>query len=278
MRFINYFFILFFIFSAFGCQTTGRYIFHQSGYGNYKDIDWNETFYANARLPSKNSIEWISEEGNQFLRFRLKDKDKGWSHTDRKARHSAPYWERAEVKQRKSLNKSNLYEIDFLVRFVEGFNGNRENFFQIHQSNDGCRISPVIMLKFSEVTMFGEWTFNISENKGKWINFNILLDLNNQSYTIKIDNKLFVEDRGFRKPLKGCGIPHIKFGIYRPGNIIKPNNLSIVDFDKIQIKEIKIKDGKHYFNSLSDKMICYRHGFYDGRYVTEAKRRGIKCS
>ena len=85
------------------------------------------------------------------------------------------YWERAEVKQRKSLNKSNLYEIDFLVRFVEGFNGNRENFFQIHQSNDGCRISPVIMLKFSEGTMLGEWTFNISENKGKWINFNILL-------------------------------------------------------------------------------------------------------
>ena len=57
-------------------------------------------------------------------------------------------------------------------------------------------------------------------------------------------NKLFVKNRGFRKPIEGCGVPHIKFGIYRPGNTIRPNNLSIVDFDKIQIKEIKMKDGK----------------------------------
>ena len=260
-----------------GCQTTGRYIFPQGGYGNYKDKDWNETFYADNKLPSRNSIEWISEEGNKFLRFRLKDKDKGWSKSDRKVRHLAPYWERAELKQRNALNKNNLYEIDFLVRFVEGFNGNRENFFQIHQYNSGCSAPPVIMLKFSAGTIFGLWTFKISENKGKWINFNILLDLNNQSYTIKIDDELFLENEGFRKPIVGCGVPHIKFGIYRPGNSVSPNNLSIVDFDKFQIKEINIKNGKHYFGSLSDKMICYRHGLYDGRYISEAKRRGIQC-
>ena len=80
----NIIFILLGLFLLSSCQTTGRLMNYHSGYGNYKDDDWNESFYANARLPSSNSIKWIKENENQFLRFTLKDKDKGWSHTDRK--------------------------------------------------------------------------------------------------------------------------------------------------------------------------------------------------
>ena len=36
-----------------------------------------------------------------------------------------------------------------------------------------------------------------------------------------------------------CGMPHFKFGIYRPGNEISKNSHSIVDFDKIILTKIK---------------------------------------
>jgi len=227
------------LFILFGCQTTGRHIFNPTGYGNYFDDDWNETFYASDRLPSLKSIQWIEEKNNKFLRFTLKDKDKGGAYTDQKHRNGAPYHERAEIKQRISLNKSKIYEINFSIRFIKGFNEYGENFFQLHQSTSQCRAPPLVMLESSGGIINGLWDFKISENKGKWINFNIILDLINQRYSIKIDNKLFKELNGFRKLLAKCSTPYVKIGIYRPGSQNFSRNLSIVDFDKFQIKEIK---------------------------------------
>ena len=28
---------------------------------------------------------------------------------------------------------------------------------------------------------------------------------------------------------------------------------------------------------MSDKLVCYRHGLYNGKYITEAKRRNLNC-
>ena len=70
-----------------GCQTTG---------GN--DKDWNLSFYDNCGMPKFDSMQWIEEGGNKFIRFQLRDKDYGGCKSDSLQRHGAPYWERAELK------------------------------------------------------------------------------------------------------------------------------------------------------------------------------------
>ena len=50
-------------------------------------------------MPKGDSVRWVMEGENKFIRFQLRDKDKGLCGYDRRARHGAPYWERAEVKQ-----------------------------------------------------------------------------------------------------------------------------------------------------------------------------------
>jgi hypothetical protein len=212
-----------------GCQTTGG----MEGI----DKDWDVGFYDNCGLP-KDTLKTIEEDGNKFLRFQLKNMQKGGCNSDRKRRHGAPYWERAELKQSAYLHKGSVYEIKFKVRFVEGFNGNRENFFQIHQYNKNCPRGPLIMFKFSEGTIYGLWTLKISEVLGKWMDFNIILDLINGSYTVKIDDKKFLENAGLRYNFKGCGRPHIKFGIYRPGNKYTPIETSVIDFDDMKVKKL----------------------------------------
>ena len=51
-------------------------------------------------------------------------------------------------------------------------------------------------------------------------------------------------------------------------------------------KETKINNIKSIKNSnandeslenISDKLVCYRHGLYNGKYITEAKRRNLNC-
>ena len=51
-------------------------------------------------------------------------------------------------------------------------------------------------------------------------------------------------------------------------------------------KETKINNKKSIKNSnandeslenISDKLVCYRHGLYNGKYITEAKRRNLNC-
>ena len=35
------------------------------------------------------------------------------------------------------------------------------------------------------------------------------------------------------------GQPHIKIGIYRPGNKYEPNETSVIDFDEIKVNKIE---------------------------------------
>jgi len=248
------------------CQTTS--------YVN--NAFYEPSFYQNCPVP-KGSITTIEEDGEIFTRFQLKNGQKGGCNTDREVRHTAPYWERAELKQSVYLHKGSVYEIKFKVRFLEGFKGSRENFFQIHQSVKNCRLGPLVMLKFSSGTIDGLWSLKISKVKGQWLDFNIVLDLINGSHTVKVDNKIFLKNAGFRYDFKGCGQPHIKFGIYRPGDDKKPNNTSVADFSKFQIRKIGKNDDPYNLSSLPNNMICYRHGSYDGRYVKEAIKRGLNC-
>ena len=227
-------FILLSLFVFSSCQTT------QSGDGKFIDVQ----FYSNCSIP-KNSITKIKENGEEFRRFKLKNGQKGGCPSDRKVRHAAPYWERVELRQNAYLHKGSVYEIKFKVRFVEGFNRSRENFFQIHQYNKGCPRGPLIMLKFSDGTMYGLWTLKMSDVLGKWMDFNIVLDLVNGGYTLKINDRMFFENSVLRYDFKGCGKPHIKFGIYRPGDDKIPNNTSIVDFSKFQMRKVKTENNPY---------------------------------
>ena len=232
-------FILLSLFLLSSCQTTGI----MSGI----DKDWDVGFYSNCQLP-KNTISTIEENGNKFLRFQLKNMQKGGCSSDRKKRHSAPYWERAELKQSNFLDKNSTYEIRFKIRFLEGFKGSRETFFQIHQSIPNCRTGPTTMLKFSTKRLHLDAKRNfkhhsnyysniqIEELINKWSEFKITYDGKNKIINVFLNNNLIFKDITF-VPLP-CGSPHIKFGIYRPGNKNTPNNTSKVDFDEIKVKKI----------------------------------------
>jgi len=212
------------------CQTTRFY--------DAIDKNWNVNFYDNCALP-KDSVMTLEENNNKFLRFQLKGGQKGSCWSDKKARHGAPYWERAELKQSAYLHKNSVYEIKFKARFVSGFEGTRETFFQIHQYNKDCRVGPMFMLKSRYGKLHGDFSsqkeFKIKDNKNKWINFKINLDFPEGLYSVNIDGKNFISgnDMGYRH----CGKPHIKFGIYRPG--WKKNKKSVIDFDNFQLTKIE---------------------------------------
>ena len=56
----------------------------------------------------KNSVKKLSIEGEKYIQFTLKDKQKGCSATDRKPRHGSPYWERVEYAQVNTLSKKKI--------------------------------------------------------------------------------------------------------------------------------------------------------------------------
>ena len=215
-----------------------------------KDKDWNTCFLSNCALPQSDPIRWI-DENRRFLRFTLSDKDRGGCPTDRVARHSAPYWERAELRQSGFLKKGKLYSINTSLRFVEGFNGRRETFFQIHAYNNACKQAyPPIMMKFDNaysdnavLTLLAlnshrrhrsyRSNLEIDDILGDLVSFNLELDLSEKaSVSVSIEGEtVFSEIPFWRDP---CGTPHIKFGAYRPGSPAG-NKRSIVDFDSINV-------------------------------------------
>ena len=234
-----------------GCQTTKEKIFSGS-YGKvlYTDKDWNLDFYNNCGMPKSNSVKWIKDKNNNFIRFQLENKNYGKCLTDKKPRHGAPYWERAELKQKTILSRNKQYELSFNVRFVEGFLMNRETFFQMHSNNSSCNTGPSLMLKISNEKMviqtrrrnsrahFKDYTkIKLSDLIGKWNSFRIILYLSQKpTLSLNLNGKQILSNKTFA--IKKCGTPHFKFGIYRPGNLLRKNLRSVVDFDKVILKKI----------------------------------------
>ncbi len=235
------------------CQTASHQ-FNAYEKTTHTDDDWNLTFYENCRMPRSDSVRWIEEGERRFLRFQVEDKHYGGCSTDRMVRHGAPYWERAEVKQINSLTNNARYELKFQVRFVEGYAGNRESFWQMHVTNSPCNIGPAIMIKISDgklmlaarkdrkSTITGRYsgsnnhysTVTIDDLIGKWNVVSMLFDTSeNPEVSLCLNSKEIFSDIPYQ--IETCGVPHIKIGIYRPGNKSIKNNRSIVDFDKIKL-------------------------------------------
>jgi len=205
----------------------------------YEDRDWNVMFYENCHLPEYSSTEWVHEEGERFLRFTLKDGQVGGCGSDNRRRHRAPYWERAEIKQTTTLEKDHNYSLTYRVRFVKGFDNDREDFLQVHQSVSGCRGGPLVMLKFSNGHLQGATTpLFVEEILGKWMD--VRFDFNAaRSYDLYVDGRKIIDNKTVRQP-RPCGEPHLKIGIYRPGDSAATGDrLSVMDVDKLRLVDRK---------------------------------------
>ena len=230
------------------CNTSGFLVGD-----SVKDKDWNTTFKNNCPLPNHDSIRWMTENERRYLRFTLSDGDKGGCITDKVARHNAPYWERSELKQNGILENNQPYSIAATLRFVEGFNSERETFFQIHAYNKSCKqAGPPIMIKFDNtrtesavLTLYalrsteGHKSYRtdvrINDILGEWIDLKLEVepetDRKNR-VSLSMNGDMLLSDIPFWN--SACGKMHIKFGAYRPGNL-SGNEKSIVDFDSINV-------------------------------------------
>ena len=214
------------------------------------DKDWNLSFYNNCGMPRGDSMQWIEQGENKFIRFQLRDKDYGECSSDRMERSRAPYWERAELKQSSFLDPNTKYELALKTRIVKGFSGDRESFLQMHAHDKPCNAKPPVMIKISdgelllaaqrvggghEVHYSG---ISIGDLIGKWNNVKLNFDTSSDP-----EISLYLNDKEvFSKIpfwIEACGSAHFKFGIYRPGNVNEINNHSIADFDKIILTKIK---------------------------------------
>lgn len=242
--------------TAAGEATTSQpspVFFNSAGKNNYTDSDWNLNFYDNCGMPvpsgENRSVRWINEGDNKYIRFQLENEHIGLCSSDNRERHRAPYWERAELKQDQSLAKNLKYSLEFDVRFVEGFGGDRETFWQMHSYVTNCPASPPVMLKFSNGTLSLELLkeegghmkygtdIKIKEIIGKWNAVKLVFDTAEEPEISVYFNKQLILNKG-HYTIPECGEPHFKFGIYRPGNAEHPNKRSVVDFDKINLTDL----------------------------------------
>ena len=222
------------------------------------------SFEKNCKVP-KGSIKTIKIDGEKYTQFTLKDKDKGGCSTDIKSRHGFPYWERAELAQRNTLSKNKIHEISFKVKITEGFRGERETFFQIHNYNKSAKkVYPSVMLKFDDGIygststnptnlqldfMYGDYKhfhsnmkdFPLANLKNEWQHFKVILskiDKNMETgyVTIYLNNDIIFNKIKTYFPKRGT--PRIKYGIYRPGNL-EGNNTSQIIYSKINVNSKK---------------------------------------
>ena len=223
---------------------------------SFPDDPWMKNFWGGCGYyPIKHN-----ENNNVFWRFTLEKGDRGGCRTDTDNNERTNlFMERKEVQGRK-LKSDATYEVQFKVRFVAGFEGNRETFFQLHGFNgDGCN-PPILMFKFGE---FGKsWSpdywarLAITEHGGKyevnhvqnfgpvdkitgiWQHVKFIFETNvgKSKYSLYLNDKLEVSGEEIDVP--SCKIPYIKFGIYRPGDP-KYGKTSIVDFDDVLVTKVR---------------------------------------
>jgi len=248
------------------------------------DSDWNISFYDSCGMPSRNSTRWLTEDDNKFIRFTLNNKDIGGCSTDNGWSWGFPYRERAELKQSSRLYSNRKYELTFEARFIEGFVGGRETFFQIHAWEKPCRAQPPIMLKYSNGRLLVTTLYQSVSNKkggqsnnetgvfiedliGKWTKFRLVFDTSKSpTISVYLNDKKILDNVEFW--IQRCGVPHFKFGIYRPGNTSYPNARSVVDFDKFQLKVLD----KDFRRTKRELNYCFYGGVQkNGSYERQVK-------
>ena len=209
---------------------------------------WEHEFYDNCGLPG-GSFERIDDPQGKILRFQLEDGQVGSCRSDKafnkigKSRSGAPFWERSEYASRKrtGIGVSRPELVSAEVKFVEGFVGPRESFFQIHSGSNGCNSKPVLMMKwnYGDLEVHTRTKLVISEHLDRWIPTVIAIEDTRFIY-VKFDGEVLLENRYFSYS-KPCGATYIKFGIYRPGSwdrINRPNERSVLEVRNVRTEAI----------------------------------------
>lgn len=232
---------------------------------SFTDKDWTATAVSNCALPSANGagpvVDWTMVQGDRKLAFRLSPGQVGGCSTDNQKRHNAPFWERAELRQKGYFASGQITEISFEATFLEGFTGSRETFFQIHGWADNCPAYPPLMMKFDRGVLrvdvltgvrqsAGQSTRNRDKGRhraasisrvriaslyGRPQMFKLRFDARAQSpgtVSIDMNGRALLRDAPIE--FASCARPHVKFGIYRPGKGVAR---SVVLFDDIRVLE-----------------------------------------
>lgn len=235
----------------------------QAGSKTFKDKGWSVRFFENCVLPVTSgrdrSVAWVKVGGDKNLRFILRKGEKGGCPNDSQARHRAPYWERAELRQDGYLKIGGVYRILFEATFLQGFSGERETFFQIHGNFKACHASPPVMLKMDDGKLsvmalhrvsgnglnggsgqhrpVQSGTFRVGDLYGKPLKFSIDVDFrqNPARLSIVMNGRRIVNNAAVE--YAPCAKPYLKMGVYRPGG--KGAGTSSVVFDDIQLVEVK---------------------------------------
>jgi len=124
----------------------------------FKDNDWTHPSFERCAdkggFANGSEVSWQTEANKRFLRFSLKDGQKGNCSRDKISRSRAPYWERSEVTigptkgSRFQMRSGKQYSIEINMRFVEGFSSDRESILQIYtKCPGGGRCTPPLMLR-----------------------------------------------------------------------------------------------------------------------------------
>ncbi|MEP5727925.1 MAG: heparin lyase I family protein [Sulfitobacter sp.] len=222
----------------------------------YTDSDWNMSFVDSCGMPSQQSVVQQAVDGDRKLRFSLKSGDIGKCGTDNQARHSAPFWERAELAQRPKLKLGQRHRISAEITFQSGFTGKREAFMQIHGWTQNCKnASPPVMLKFSNGKMTIETLRKVSSfRRGKHRNILekliavkslydkpqiLTLDFDTTTNPGRLAVSLGGQPLVTNSPVEfaNCAEPYVKIGVYRPGN--SGGGTSAVVFDNLLIEQVK---------------------------------------
>lgn len=227
---------------------------------DFRDSDWSHTFRSNCKLPTAEAVQYQAMGNDRKLAFTLRPGDVGGCSSDGGPRHGARYWERAELKQAGTLPRGLTHTIRFEATFVDGFKGKAETFFQIHAWSSECKSAPLLMLQFDSKRLkthvlqrtSSKFQSGISrgskgalaeiraKNKdrkrlsasalsGTPHRFDITFDTSEKiaRMTVKMDDVLLVSNEQVH--MQTCAVPHVKFGIYRPGKRNKQKSVLLMD-------------------------------------------------
>lgn len=222
----------------------------------HKDSDWNTAFQDSCGLPSRTSVEPVAVEGDRKLRFTLNEGEKGKCSTDNQRRHSAPYWERAELSQVARMKVGARYQISAEVMLMQGFTGERESFFQIHGWAKNCKKAyPPVMLKFKKGKLAVETLRGVTKSRpgnhrnvlrktvraqslyGKPVKLTLDFDTRSNPGLLSVSLGGTTLVSGAAVEFAACAKPYAKFGIYRPGG--KGSGTSVVVFDDLRVEQVE---------------------------------------
>ena len=238
------------------------------GDNSYKDSDWNTSMYNwdNDYLHGQD-IEWVKYNGDQALQFTLEGGKPGIRDDDRPTRRGALFRERNELHS-DYFNRDD-HIIAFKFNMVEGFNGRKETFFQIHSYNSYCamiqgqlNVFPTLKLqvhkgRIAAITKSRKgkdrkaWTrtwlpLRKNELINNWNDITITTSSayeNYMQYTIE-SKSLGIDMKLPASYISPCGEQYIKFGVYRPSFVKKingklttdgVNQTSVIQFDDVAI-------------------------------------------